>query len=272
MDTRIINTLGITGAIALVAVAIAGIVSATTYSRSIEPSSYRSFSVSGEGTAYGIPDVATFSVGVTTEGGTDLGALQEENTVKVNDIIAFLKENGVAKEDITTSSYNVSPRYQTYNCSLSPLEELKYRVEGVVMSETCPPADIVGYTISQRVSVKARDFEVVGTLLSGVVDAGANTVSSLSFKIDDSDAVESEARAEAIEKARAKAEAVAQAGGFSVGRILDIYESSIYPRYDYAYAEDSSGFGKGGDMVVAPTIEAGSEEINVNVNIRFEIK
>lgn len=262
MDTRIINTLGITGAIALVAVAIAGIVSATTYSRSIEPSSYRSFSVSGEGTAYGIPDVATFSVGVTTEGGTDLGALQEENTTKVNAIIAFLKENGVAKEDITTSSYNVSPRYQHYSCD--------YTWSGG--GEPCPPADIVGYTISQRVSVKARDFEVVGTLLSGVVDAGANTVSSLSFEIDDSDAVESEARAEAIAKARAKAEAVAQAGGFSVGRILDIYESSVYPCYDYAYAEDAVAYGMGGDMKVTPTIEAGSEEINVNVTIRFEIK
>jgi uncharacterized protein YggE len=262
MDTRIINTLGITGAIALVAVAIAGIISATTYSRSIEPSSYRSFSVSGEGTTYGIPDVATFSVGVTTEGGTDLGALQEENTTKVNAIIAFLKDNGVAKEDITTSSYNVSPRYQTYSCNYYSLET----------GEPCPPAEIVGYTISQRVSVKARDFEVVGTLLSGVVDAGANTVSSLSFEIDDADTIESEARAEAIEKARAKAEAVAQAGGFSVGRILDIYESSVYPRYNYTYAENSIAYGMDSDMKVAPTIEAGSEEINVNVTIRFEIK
>ncbi len=283
MDTRIINTLGISGAIALVAIAIAGIVSATTYSRSIEPSSYRSFSVSGEGTAYGIPDIATFSVGVVTEGGTDLGTLQEENTTKVNAIIAFLKDNGVAKEDITTSSYNVSPRYQTYSCRYDYVEynaTTSYGGDSDEMivypdggyTEVCPPADVVGYTISQRVSVKARDFEVIGTLLSGVVDAGANSVSSLSFDIDDSDAVESEARAEAIAKARAKAEAVAQAGGFSVGRILDIYESSIYPRYDYAYAENSLAYGMGGDVKVAPTIEAGSEEVNVNVTIRFEIK
>ncbi|MBC8464943.1 MAG: SIMPL domain-containing protein [Parcubacteria group bacterium] len=265
MNLSIKNTLAVTGSIALVAIAITGLMIANTYGKSVEPSSYRSFSVSGEGTAYGIPDVATFSVGVTTEGGTNLGALQEENTEKINAIIAFLKDNGVAKEDITTSSYNVSPRYQYYRCDAS----YDYGASSI---EPCPPADIVGYTINQRVSVKARDFEVIGTLLSGVVDAGANSVSSLSFEIDDADSVESEARAEAITKARAKAEAVAQAGGFSVGRILDIYENSTYPRYDYAYTEDSVGFGMGGNTKVAPTIEPGSEEVNVNVTIRFEIK
>ncbi len=264
MNPSIKNTLGVTGAIALVAIAIAGLMIAGTYGKSIEPSSYRSFSVSGEGSSYGIPDVATFSVGVVTEGDTDLGTLQEENTGKVNTIIAFLKEGGVAKEDITTSSYTVSPRYQYYHCGAS----YDYGMSSV---EPCPPADIVGYTINQRVSVKARDFEVIGTLLSGVVDAGANSVSSLSFEIDNSDEVESEARAEAIAKARAKAEAVAKAGGFSVGRILDIYESSIQPRFDYAYAEDAVGFGMGGGKS-APTIEPGSEEVNVNVTIRFEIK
>lgn len=263
MDTSIKNALGVTGAIALVAIAITGLTVAGTYGKSIEPSSYRSFSVSGEGIAYGIPDVAAFSVGVVTEGDTNLGALQEENTEKVNAIIAFLKDNGVAKEDITTSSYNVSPRYQHYQCDAS----YGYGTSSV---EPCPPADIVGYTINQRVSVKARDFEVIGTLLSGVVNAGANTVSSLSFEIDNTDAIESEARAEAIAKARTKAEAVAKAGGFSVGRILDIYESSLQPRFDYVYADDAMDFGMGGKNAL--TIEPGSEKVNVNVTIRFEIK
>ncbi len=268
MDTTIKNALGATGAIALLAIGIASVMSATTYGRSIQPSSYRSFTVSGEGKATGIPDVAQFSFSVVTEGGKDIGALQQENTKKANAAIAFLKENGVEAKDITTSYYDVSPRYQNYACGTS----IGYATGSMISApsiEPCPPADIVGYTVSQSVSVKSRDFTKTGALLSGVVEKGANTVSSLSFVIDEPDTIESEARTEAIAKARTKAEAVAKAGGFSVGRILSITEGYVSPSYERAYATmDMVSSGKGAP--VSPTIEPGSQDVVIDVSISFE--
>ena len=67
--------------------------------KSINPSSLRSFSVSAEGKSTGVPDVAEFTFSVITEGGEKLAELQTENTEKMNKAIAFLKEQGVKKED-----------------------------------------------------------------------------------------------------------------------------------------------------------------------------
>lgn len=135
----------------------------------------------------------------------------------------------------------------------------------------CPPAEIVGYTITQSVQVKVRDFSKVGEILSGVVEEGANTVSQLSFTIDEPDAVQNEARAEAIEKAKQKAKLVAKAGGFGLGRLLDIQESGYLPPIYYA----KEAFGRGGaDMSssVMPAVEPGSQEVTVSVVLRYEIR
>jgi uncharacterized protein len=232
----------------------------SAYSKSVGPSSYRSFSVSGEGKITTIPDIAQFTFSVITEGAKDIAASQKDNTNKTNKAIDFLKAQGVEAKDIKTLSYSLDPRYQTYSCN--------YKME--VGSQPCPPSEIVGYTITQTVSVKIRDFTKIGDILSGVITNGANSVSSLSFAIDDQTAVENQAREQAITKARDQAALVAKVGGFRVGKLISIDES--YTPY-YAY-------GKGGSDVAmssaipqaAPTIEAGSQEVTVNVTLRYEIE
>ena len=56
----------------MVILAISSLLFANIYSKSIEPSSYRSFSVSGEGKITAIPDVAQFTFSLITEGGKTL--------------------------------------------------------------------------------------------------------------------------------------------------------------------------------------------------------
>jgi len=168
----------------------------------------------------------------------------------------------VASKDIKTSGYTITPRYQRYSC---PDEGRS--------GEPCPPADIVGYTVSQTVDVKVRDFSVIGDIMSGVVQHGANTVSSLSFTIDDPTSVEAEARAQAIEKAQAQAREIAKAGGFSVGRLLNVYSNRYY--YDNYAAKSSVPLGMGGATeaaVPAPAIEPGSQDVTVMINLTYEIR
>lgn len=251
--------------VAVIIMLLAGAYSVWIYSSAYansQPTSFRSFSVSGEGKTVVVPDVAEFNFSVTTEGNKDLGVLQTENTTKMNKAIDFVKSKGVEAKDIKTQNYNISPRYQSYNC-YRPLES---------SVQPCPPAEIVGYTVSQNVDVKVRDFSKVGDILGGVVTNGANTVSQLQFTIDDPDSARAEARAEAIDKAKAKAKELAKAGGFGVGRLLEIYENSASVVPYYAY-------GMGGDMMSAktesapaPAIEAGSEDVKVNVTLRYEIR
>ncbi len=226
------------------------------YSQSVQPGAYRSFSVTGEGRAITVPDVAQFTFSVISQGGKDVAKTQMDNTKKVNDIIAFLKENKIDDKDIKTQGYNVDPQYQYYECR----------------GGVCPPPTIVGYNVTQTVLVKIRDFEKIGDMLSGVVAKGANSVSQLSFVIDDPTKVKSLAREEAIKKAKSKAEEMADAAGFGIGKLIAIDEGGYYqPLYNSKAAMDY-GIGGGAESAPAPAVEPGSEEVIVNITLRYEIK
>src|SRR3989344_1568907 len=264
MSNRIKDAIGVAAILGVVVFAYAAWAYVDAFSKSIQPSSFRSFSVSGEGEVVAIPDVAQFTFQVITEGRTDIADLQTQNVDKVNDAIAFVKSQGVEDKDIKTQNFSLDPRYQYYNCSPRPLG-------GEV--EACPPAEIVGYTITQTVAVKVRDFAKIGSIVSGVVENGANSVSQLSFTIDNPDDDESKARAQAIEKAREKAKAVAKAGDFHVGRLLSIQEGGS-PIYYPMYEKVALDYGMGGAPVSAPapTIEPGSQEVKIFVTLVYEIE
>ncbi len=268
MNEKIKNILGGVIAVAVLALGYASVSYVNSYDKSIQPSSFRSFSVTGNGKAVGIPDIAEFSFQVVTEGGKDVSSLQTQNTNSVNKAIAFVKSKGVDEKDIKTQYYNIDPRYQTYSCN--PLILQPGSTSGNV--QPCPPASIVGYTVTQSVDVKIRAFEKIGDIMSGVVSSGANQVGALSFTIDDPAKVQSEARADAIAKAKIQAEQVAKAGGFTLGRILGIQEGYTPGVY--------GGYGMGGvgakmmsaEAAPSPTIQPGSQDVNVSVTMQYEIE
>jgi len=241
------------------------------YARSIQPSSFRSFAASGEGKVVAVPDVAQFWFSVTTEGGKDLAKINTDNTNQYNKAVEFLKSKGIAKEDIETTESNISPRYQNYSCVTSPV--MPYD-GGATIVRPCPPADIVGYTVRKSITVKIRDFSKIGEAMAGVVDNGANEVGSLSFAIDDRTKVENAAREDAIRKAKEKAQAIAKAGGFRLGRLLAIEEGGITPPYYYGreMAMDSAqAMGGAGKSSPSPSIEPGSDKVTITVTLRYEI-
>lgn len=230
------------------------------YERSIQPSSFRSFAVSGEGRVVVVPDIARFTFSVITEGGTDIGKLQTDNTAKINQAISFLKDQSVDVKDIKTENYNLSPRYQNVICNPRANEATR----------VCPPPLIVGYAINQSVSVKIRkdNFGKIGDVLTGVIRQGANNVSQLNFTVDDKTLAENEARAQAIAEAKVKARTVAKAADFSLGKLLSINEDDGYDASKIYSLEASRGRAA---AATAPVIEPGSQEIRVNVTLRYEI-
>lgn len=229
-----------------------------TYDRSSEPTNFRSFTVQGDGKAVGVPDVASFTFQVITEGDEDLAKLQSDNATKMNAAIAFVTKQGIDKKDIATTGYSIQPRYENVICD--------YRA-----GSTCPPAEIVGYTVQQTTHVKIRDFTLISPLLTGVVANGANSVTDIRFALDNPTSVENEARAEAIEKAKEKAKSIAEAGGFTLGRLLEISEGYISPSVSYRGGAMMDMVGSK-EAAVAPTIEAGSQEIQIQVYLKYEIR
>ncbi|MBI3633225.1 MAG: SIMPL domain-containing protein [Candidatus Vogelbacteria bacterium] len=200
-----------------------------------------------------------FSYSVVIEGDTNIKALTDKNATKSNEIIAFLKKSGIDEKDIKTTTYSLEPRTKYYSC----------RYDQPNSGKPCLPSEIVGYTIRQSADVKVRDFTKIGDVLAGVTASGANDVSSLQFTTDDPTKIEDSARADAIQKAMAKAELIAKTGNFKIGRLLSIEESNYNP---VPYYESFAPKIMSAAPVAVPTIEAGSQETKINITLRYEIK
>lgn len=203
-------------------------------------------SVSGEGKVTAAPDVAQVSIGLTTDKAT-VAEAQKENSTKMNEIVAALKTLGIADKDMQTSDYNIYPKYE-------------WRQSGTSV--------LVGYTVTQNLAVKIRDTKKISNVLQVAGEKGANQIGSLSFIIDQPDALKDDARAKAIDNAQLKAKALAKQLGVRLGRIVSFNESSQVPsvyKLDYA-----TGMG-GGGAAPAPTIQSGENVIDVQVNLVYEI-
>lgn len=249
--------------IALLTGAYAALVYVNYYSRSISGISAPNFWVSAEGRVMSLSDVAQFSFSVITQGGKNLTDLQAENSRKTNEAIEFVKSQNVEAKDIKTINYNIEPHYSSKVCN--------YYLES---GKICPLPEIVGYTITNTVSVKVRNFEKISELLNGVVLKGANSVSGVHFTIDDPTNFQNQARAEAIKKAKEKAESIAQAAGFKLGRLISINEDN-YPVYynNFAYGmADTLARSNANFSSKEPVIEPGSNEITARVTLRYEIR
>lgn len=225
-------------------------------------SASNTITVSGEGEVSAVPDTATFSVTIQEKAKT-VEAAQEVATEKSNDIVAYLEGEGIEEKDIQTADYSVYPEYE-------------YETRVCSANEYCVPGrqNLVGYQVSQTITVKVRDTDQAGELLTGVGSLGASQVSGLSFTIDDEEALQNVARDEAIAKAKEKADALARSLGVKVVRVVGFSEDGYYPPMPYAY-------GRGGatmDMAVAqeakmaPALPTGENKIYSNVTITYEIR
>ena len=215
--------------------------------------------VSGDGEVFAVPDTATFSVTVQEEA-KEVKDAQETATKKSNDIIAYLKSQDIDEKDIQTTDYSVYPQHDYIQ---------KTCIEGYC---TGGQQVLRGFQVSQTLTVKVRDTKKAGDLLSGVGSRGVSSVSGLSFTIDDQDALEAEARAKAITKARIKADELARQLGVSVVRVVGFSENGNYPVY-YAKAEMSlAADGRGGAPAPSPEIPTGQNKITSNVSVTYEIR
>lgn len=217
---------------------------------SYHPSRVLTVNASGKTTI--TPDLAQFSFSVVTQG-REPSTIVDENNKKVTKAIEYVKSQGIVEKDIKTSGYNLNPDYQ--------------------YDEKTRRSYIVGYTITQNIQVKVREFEKLPKLLSGLIPVGVNQVSGISFTVEDPEMFLVDARNQAFERAQEKANSMAKANGLRLGRVLNISEYGGFPPPVPYYGRSEAAFGKGGDVsVMAPTIEPGTEEITVQVTVTYALR
>ncbi len=202
-------------------------------------------SFTGEGKVKATPDTAKVEIGLITEG-KDSISVQNANSSKMNAVIKFLKERGISGEDIKTSAYNLSPKYE-YNKGKS---------------------NLVGYILNQALTVTVRDLNKIGEVLDGAVSNGANQINSISLFVDKPEELKNKAREAAVKQAKEQALAASKIAGFNLGRVVGFNENTLGEPPIYYEA-----MGKGGGAAsLAPQIEPGSQEIKINVTLTYLLK
>lgn len=174
----------------------------------------------GSGSVTLVPDMATFTVGITTQDAL-ITTAQSANAAAMQAVIDSLAALGVAREDIQTEYYSVYPVYDY---------------------STSTPS-VTGYEVSNTVTVIVRDLKSLPTLLDGAVEAGANNVYSLNFLSSEQNAAYDQALTAAAQDALRKAALIAQAIGREAGEPLSISEnagSGVIYSDRAAYALESS--------------------------------
>lgn len=166
----------------------------------------RSVDVNGTGEVSISPDTGMVRLGVQVTNEDADAALEEANQT-IDAVTAAIRDLGIEEDDITTGSFSIWPEYDYSN----------------------DRQEVVGYRVNHTVSVKVRDIGMTGDVVSTGVDAGANTVESVSFIVEDESAAIDQARERAYENARQKAEKLAGLAESSLGPVLKISEQTHTP-------------------------------------------
>ena len=207
--------------------------------------------VSATGTASVAPDMAIINLSVVREAETARTALSE-NTEAMSVVLAALKTSGIEDRDLQTSNFNIQPKYFYPKVRKDNQQE---------------PPRIVGYTVSNSLTVRVRDLTQVGTILDQAVTLGVNSGGGITFTSDKPDETIEKARKSAMGKAIAKATTLTEAAGVELGRIVDISETTRgrpRPRRMARMQADS--------MEAAPVpVAAGENNYSVTVNVRWEL-
>ena len=163
-------------------------------------------SVSSRGEVKVNPDHATIQISVQTKAAT-AAAAATENASKQKAVIDALRALGLRETDISTSDYSVYPE-QRYEPNKEPV--------------------VVGYNVTNTLSVEVSALKMVGPVIDAALAKGANMISSLQFSASNTEAARRSAIAIAIERARADAEAAAKAAGGKLGGLLEVTIGAYY--------------------------------------------
>lgn len=201
--------------------------------------------VTGEGRVDQAPDMATVSLGVTTEGATAAEALGA-NSAEIAKVLERLGSAGIEPRDVQTTGLSVNPNWQHNSSGEAP--------------------KISGFIANNGVTVRVRALDGLGAVLDAAVRDGANQLNGVEFGLQEPRPAQDEARRRAVADARAGAELLAEAAGVKLGAIRSINETMAAPMPMPAFrmAADAAA--------AAPVpVAAGEVATTANVTIVWEI-
>ena len=211
-------------------------------------------SVSGTGIIKTEPNQAKVYLGVETQSRNVTEAL-EENSLKMQSIIKAIKKLGIPKDSIETTYFSVYPIRD-------------YEKSG---------EDIIGYRVSNEITVELQDLDKIGAVIEEAMNAGANKVRRIEFGLteDKRRELKNEALKEACKDARTKADAIASGLGLRITRIATAKESGTYVapyRAEVFGSEYAMPIPTTAPKAIPPPIEPKEVKVSATIDIAYECR
>lgn len=170
-----------------------------------QQTSFPQLMVQAEGVVNAKPDLMQMRLGVLTEA-EEAGMAMDANNQRMAAVISMLKEIGIADDEMATGQFKIRPEW-----SRPPRPT---------------PADwqrqIIGYRVTNELSISTTRVALAGQLLSQAQRAGANEIGGLQFGLADPTSHRQKAIELATAKARRKAQTMAAAAGVELGPVQSI--------------------------------------------------
>lgn len=207
----------------------------------------RTISASGESFVMAKPDIATIHLAVENRG-PKLDILSIEINQKSALIFQRLKDSGILEKDIQ-SHQEINPQYINGGKGVSPR--------------------INGYEVRNRMMVKVRNVSKAGEVLDMIIAAGANSIESVNWGIEDDEKYKSQARANAVKLAISKLKNMADAADVDMGRLISLIDDYSSQQSEGMMVEAKTLFSQSPQGAMA---EAGLLKISSRVTAIAEIK
>lgn len=204
-------------------------------------------SVSGLGKVTAVPDVATLSLGISSQAAT-VAEAQSQAIDAMNKVMDALTGNGVDKKDIQTQQFSIQ---QVTRWDKDKEQEV-----------------VIGYRVTNIVVAKIRAIDNAGKVIDAVAAAGGDLtrINGISFTVDNPKPYQDQAREKAMNDAKAKAQQMASLSGVTLGKPTYISESSYIPTPMPAMYKEAAP-----DSAPTP-ISPGEMDITVNVQVVYAIQ
>ena len=217
------------------------------------PSREKTISVTGMASASVKPDQLNINFGVETQEKTAKAAL-DSNSADMDKIISAIESAGILESEISTSSFNISPVYNSY----------ENKTTGMWTQE------LVGYRVSNIVKVSTSKLDSAASIIDNAVNAGANRVDSVYFALSPAkqQSLKDDLLGKAITNAKSKAEmALAPLDHKIIGVKMVSLNEFAMPQPMYGGVAYSMS-----EAVRAPTpVFSSDQDVTTSVNVVFII-
>jgi hypothetical protein len=207
----------------------------------------RAVVMTGEGEIMAMPDQAVISAGAVTQAKTASEAVAENSAIMSRAFDA-LKGLGVSKAKTATSGFSLDPQYPPQS------------------DKNPQPRVIIGYEVSNSISVTLDDVARAGAVLDALIEAGANQSAGVTFSIKNQQPLLDQARALAARDALNRAQIYSRNVGATLGAVRSIREGYVSPSTNQVESVVVTA------SRAATPIAAGEQSVSATVTVEWAIK